>query len=101
MSIERILSKTQARAVIAMVREREQIMRVANEQIGEINAALDAQAEMMRAHFGLPEGRYVFSGNPEGIKLEMKTETAESSEVAGIGDEHREPERTRGEEIAS
>ncbi len=89
MSIERVLSKSQARAVIAMVRERERIMHEANEQIGEINAALDEQAEMMRAHFGLPEGAYIFEGNPNGVTLKMKPE--EKAPVEGQGETPAEP----------
>lgn len=72
MSIERILSKSQGRAVGSMVYEREQIKREANQQIDEVNAALEEQASVLRAYFGLPEGEYIFEGRPEGIVLKMK-----------------------------
>lgn len=67
--IERILSKAQGRAILAMVREREELTRQANEQIAEINAGIEAQAETLRLAFGLPEGQYRFEGDAREVKL--------------------------------
>lgn len=80
MSIERILNKAQKRGVLSLVREREETVRAANEQVAEINAALAEQSEMLRASFGLPEGRYEFKGDPNEIKLVRVEEPAKTEE---------------------
>lgn len=74
--IERTLSKGQGRAVLALVREREELTRAANEQIAEINAALQEQAETLRAVFGLPEGQYRFEGDASAVRLVSVEEAA-------------------------
>lgn len=84
MAIERKLSKTQSRVVIALVDQRQRILDEANSQIEEVNAALDEQAEHYRQGFDLPEGEYRFNGDKDGIKLVMvekpKVEDAELAE---------------------
>jgi len=79
--IERILSKAQGRAVLALVRERDEITRAANEQIAELNAAIQEQAETFRAAFGLPEGQYRFEGDVNAVRLVSVEEAALAPEV--------------------
>jgi small-conductance mechanosensitive channel len=78
--IERILSKTQGRTVLALVRERDEITRNAQEQINELNEAIDEQVDMLRAHFDLPEGKYEIVGNPQEIKLRRVEDKAPDGE---------------------
>lgn len=80
--IERILSKAQGRAILAMVRERDDLTRQANEQIAEINAALEAQADVLRLAFGLPEGQYRFEGDTREVKLVGEAEAVLAAQRA-------------------
>lgn len=77
--IERILSKEQKRSILSLIREREELMRIANEQIAEINAALVEQAAMLRQVYGLPEGQYEFKGDANEVKLVRREEPAQET----------------------
>lgn len=80
--IERILSRAQGRAILAMVRERAELTRQANEQIAEINAGMEAQAETLRLAFGLPEGQYRFEGDAREVKLVGQAEAVLAAQRA-------------------
>jgi hypothetical protein len=68
MTIERQLSKVQGRTVLALAEQREALVK----QLAEINEALNEQAELLRVNFGLPEGKYDFFGDTNGIKLMLR-----------------------------
>lgn len=65
MTIERRLSKAQARTVVILAEQREALAR----QMAEVNEALNEQAELLRTKFELPDGTYHFFGDAEGVKL--------------------------------
>lgn len=67
--IERQLSKSQRRVILALMRERDLIVKRANEEVAEINAAIEEQAQLLRQAFDLPEGNYQFEGDTESVFL--------------------------------
>ncbi len=54
------LDPEQARTVIALAAQRQQIIAMANREIGEINAALQSLIARYAGELGLPQGRYDF-----------------------------------------
>ena len=76
--VERRLSQTQVYVVTTLVKQRDALA----QQIAEINAAIQEQAELLRAKFALPEGVYQFFGDEQGIKLVRREEAVEAAEIA-------------------
>lgn len=79
MTIQRQLNKAQARAIIALVKERDAL----TQQLNDIHAAFNEQAELLRVKYGLPEGEYTFTGDQNGIalvKVEKAQEAVETTE---------------------
>jgi len=64
---EHKLSKAEAKAIVALIEER----RAASEVIDRVNVALEAQAAALRQELDLPEGRYDFIANQDGVVLRM------------------------------
>ncbi|RPI48530.1 MAG: hypothetical protein EHM56_13560 [Chloroflexi bacterium] len=84
------LTKTQARLVGMLVREREQVMEAALQEIGEINQAIDELAADWAAKAGLPvlaEGQRLRVGQayPGGPAV-LRVVAAEPAPVAAPGE---------------
>lgn len=90
--IERILSRAQTRVIVSMLRERDYIAQQANAQIDEIGAAISEQAEVLRQHFGLPDGKYDFFGNPDEMMLRRMPEEGEAGPDPGPDGDDVDPD---------
>ena len=76
--IQRRLSKAQGHTVQVLAAQLAQLQAQAN----EVQEAVNAQAELLRAHFELPEGDAQFTQGPDGWELRVKPVPAEV-EAAG------------------
>jgi len=77
--IERILSKTQRRTVLALHADQQRLIM----ELNECNAALDDLAETYRILHDLPEGKYHFQGDGNEVrivKVEKPIQAAEGNE---------------------
>ena len=59
------MTEAQQRVVVSLIRERDGIVAIANKQVAEINAALDATAVAFAAVAGL-EGDWAFAQEQQG-----------------------------------
>jgi hypothetical protein len=80
MSIERKLSKVQTQAFIGFAKQRAELQ----EAFRGLAEAEREQVEMLRAHFGLPDGEYTVQQEPNGDvllrRVEQPAEAAEDDE---------------------
>lgn len=75
MTIERILSKTQKRTVLALHSDRQRLIA----ELGECDAALEDLAVVYRAAHELPEGEYRFQGDGNEIRIVRVEKPAEAT----------------------
>ena len=76
--IQRKLSKAQGYAVQVLAMQLTQLQA----QIGETQEALNEQAELLRARFGLPEGEAQFGQGPDGWTLAVTSAATKPASVA-------------------
>jgi hypothetical protein len=94
-SIELRLSKSQQRTVLALVRERQQIVDEGNRQVLEINTAIDELATLYGQ--ALPSGRLVFEQQPGGaivlVSRPVEEEAAPGEEPPAVNAAPGPPKR--------
>ena len=85
--VERKLSKAQGHIIQTLAQEQAQIQQRAQEE----QAAIGEQAEMLRKHFGLPEGKSRLVPGPDGWRIVVEPGAgADPDEGAGDGQESAE-----------
>ena len=72
MTIERKLSKSEVRVFIGLAQQRRELQAA----FQEVAEAEQAQAELLRAHFGLPEGQYQVRQEQNGDVVLFRVEQA-------------------------
>lgn len=74
MTVERILSKSQKRTVLALHADRQRLIA----ELGECDAALEDLAEVYRVAHELPDGGYRFQGDGNEIRIVRVEKPAEA-----------------------
>lgn len=81
MAIERVLTKTQKRTVLAVHADRQRLLA----ELSECDAALEDLVQVYRAAHDLPEGEYRFQGDGNEIRIVRVEKAVEA--VTPKGDE--------------
>lgn len=77
MTVERILSKTQKRTVLALYTDRQRLIA----ELSECDAALEDLAQAYRTAHDLPQGEYRFQGDGSEIRIVRVEKAADGKPV--------------------